>query len=192
MLKSDCRKVFHQLRLALSETNHQEKSLAICDHFFNSVSLAAVKMLHTFLSIPRNKEPDTWIIIRRLEKEFPDIQLVIPRVVPQTNTFENFLFENNKDLVPNKWGIPEPVAETRKKVSVQEIDMVLVPLLTFDLYGQRVGYGKGFYDTFLRQCNPNTKRIGLSLFDPVDKIEDPGEHDVPLHYCITPDQVYSF
>ncbi|HYF70511.1 MAG TPA: 5-formyltetrahydrofolate cyclo-ligase [Ohtaekwangia sp.] len=192
MLKSECRKVFHQLRLALSDTDHQEKSLAISDRFFNSVNLRAAKMLHTFLSIPRNKEPDTWIIIRRIQKEFPDIQLVVPRIISQTNTFENFYLENSNDLIPNKWGIPEPVADTEKKVSMPEIDMVLVPLLTFDLYGHRVGYGKGFYDTFLKQCTPATKRIGLSLFDPVDKIEDAGEHDVPLHYCITPDQVYSF
>jgi 5-formyltetrahydrofolate cyclo-ligase len=67
-----------------------------------------------------------------------------------------------------------------------------VPLLAFDEKGFRVGYGKGFYDRFLKQCKDGGIKIGLSYFNPIDTIEDAGEFDVPLNFCITPQKVYVF
>ena len=70
--------------------------------------------------------------------------------------------------------------------------MVLVPLLCFDRSGHRVGYGKGYYDRFLRKCRADCKKIGLSMFDPVDEITDAGESDVRLDLVITPTATVSF
>ena len=70
--------------------------------------------------------------------------------------------------------------------------MVLVPLLAFDSKGYRVGYGKGFYDRFLKQCRNDCVKIGLSYFEPIDAINDAGEFDVPLDFCITPQKAYVF
>ena len=70
--------------------------------------------------------------------------------------------------------------------------MVFVPLLAFDTQGNRVGYGKGFYDTFLTNCKPETIIIGLSFFEAEAAIEDIFESDVPLNYCVTPEKVYKF
>ena len=61
-----------------------------------------------------------------------------------------------------------------------EIDVVLVPLLCSDGQGYRVGYGKGFYDRFLVKCRPDCRKIGLSYFPPVDRIEDVTESDVKM------------
>jgi 5-formyltetrahydrofolate cyclo-ligase len=69
---------------------------------------------------------------------------------------------------------------------------VLVPLLIFDRQGHRVGYGKGFYDRFLRRCGPETRRIGISLFDGIDKISDVHSSDETLHQCITPEAIITF
>ena len=76
--------------------------------------------------------------------------------------------------------------------STQQIEVVFVPLLTFDRQGHRVGYGKGYYDRFLAQCYNSTLRIGLSFFDPVTKIEDVDAHDIALDFAITPREVYTF
>jgi 5-formyltetrahydrofolate cyclo-ligase len=70
--------------------------------------------------------------------------------------------------------------------------VILVPLLAFDLKGFRVGYGGGYYDRFLVQCRPDAVRIGLSYFDPVEKIVDIDRYDVTLHSCVTPDETYHF
>jgi 5-formyltetrahydrofolate cyclo-ligase len=70
--------------------------------------------------------------------------------------------------------------------------MVLVPLLALDKSGHRVGYGKGFYDKFLAECRIRCQRIGISLFQPIDMIEDVGEDDITLTHCLTPSGVLKF
>ena len=72
------------------------------------------------------------------------------------------------------------------------IEVVFIPLLCFDLKGNRVGYGSGFYDRFLKECNSNTLKIGLSFFKPENIIEDTNSFDVKLDICITPQKVFSF
>lgn len=90
----------------------------------------------------------------------------------------------------NMWEILEP--KEGKEVKVEQIEMVLIPLMTFDHLGHRVGYGKGFYDKLLGKCKPDCKRIGLSLFEPVEKIDDINPHDKRLQCCITPIKVLNF
>jgi 5-formyltetrahydrofolate cyclo-ligase len=62
-----------------------------------------------------------------------------------------------------------------------------------DSTGHRIGYGKGYYDRFLRTCRPECKKIGLSFFEVMEEtIADAGEHDIPLDACITPTQLVQF
>ena len=64
--------------------------------------------------------------------------------------------------------------------------------MVFDLQGHRVGYGKGYYDRFLGECPKSTLKVGLSFFDPVNKIEDIDNHDIALDYALTPRETYAF
>jgi 5-formyltetrahydrofolate cyclo-ligase len=81
---------------------------------------------------------------------------------------------------------------TGETINIQSIDAAFVPLLAFDKNGQRVGYGKGFYDRFLSEAPREMLKIGLSFFSPVDGIDDIDFFDKKLDFCITPDQVYAF
>ena len=87
-------------------------------------------------------------------------------------------------------GIPEPLSGVA--ITPQQIEVVFVPLLVFDLLGHRVGYGKGYYDRFLGECRKSTIKVGLSFFDPVNKIEDIDNHDIALDYALTPRETYAF
>jgi 5-formyltetrahydrofolate cyclo-ligase len=69
---------------------------------------------------------------------------------------------------------------------------VLIPLLAFDKKGNRVGFGKGYYDKFLVHCKPTVLKVGLSFFDPVDEIEDIIGIDIPLDFCVTPKAIHFF
>ena len=90
----------------------------------------------------------------------------------------------------NKWGIPEPLPFNL--VGPEQIDAVLVPLVGFDTIGHRIGFGKGFYDRYLPLCRPDCLKIGISLFDPVDLIDEVESHDIPLDIAICPAKLYDF
>lgn len=90
----------------------------------------------------------------------------------------------------DKFGIPCPIDGI--SISEDKIDVVIIPLLTFDNKGMRVGYGKGLYDRFLSQCNPNCIKIGVSFFEPTTNISGINDLDIPLDYCATPSKIYEF
>ena len=90
----------------------------------------------------------------------------------------------------NKYDLYEP--EDGVVVNHAGMDMIFVPLLSFDKKGFRVGYGKGFYDRYLSQCRSDCLKIGFSYFEPLDTIDDTHEFDVPLNLCVTPSSVYVF
>ena len=190
MTKKELRKIYLDRRYSLSQDEYNRLNSQLSTNFFSAVDLSIVTTLHTFLPIEKNMEPDTWQVITGIRSHHPHIHISIPRVNDSTGMLENILFENTEQLRTNKWGIPEPY--TGSTVPVQEIDMVLVPMIIFDRLGQRVGYGKGYYDKFLSMCRKNCQRIGISLFEPVERIDDINKFDVPLNYCLTPINFYHF
>lgn len=102
----------------------------------------------------------------------------------------HFLLTDNTKIKKNEYNIPEPV--NGLPVPVENIEVVFVPLLAFDVFGNRIGYGKGFYDKFLANCKPETVKIGLSFFESVNQIDDIFESDIKLDYCVTPQKIYTF
>lgn len=188
MNKPALRKYYLSKRKALSQIEVLAKSQAIVELFFQHFKLDTVKYLHTFLPISKQNEINTFLLIERLQIEFPQVQIVVPKSIPETYQMEHFLY-NKEALVENKWGIPEPIFG--ELISPEKMSIVLIPLLIFDEQGNRVGYGKGFYDRFLQTCSSELIKIGLCLEEPIDKIEDVNEFDVKLDYCITPNRLYS-
>ena len=74
----------------------------------------------------------------------------------------------------------------------KQLDVVFIPLLIFDLKGYRVGYGKGFYDRFLSECKSEVLKVGLSFFDPVDKIIDIRSEDIKMDFCVNSEGIKKF
>ena len=170
-----------------------KRSKHICQRFIDKfgAELSRARVLHIFLSIPTRKEVNTNYLIETIEQNYPDIQLVTSYITDFENSvMRTTRFKQTGELISNKWGVPEPIEVW--PVDEKEIDLVVLPLLAFDKQGHRVGYGKAFYDHFLHHCRPDALRVGVSMFGPVDAIEDLHEGDIPLHYCITPDKVYHF
>jgi 5-formyltetrahydrofolate cyclo-ligase len=188
MTKAEARTEFLQKRQVLSEGEFQQLNLQLYHQFFAKLDLSFIKCLHIFLPIEGKREPDTWQIIDRIRREFPHIRITIPRV--KDGELENIYFEGYHQLKKSKWGILEP--EQGTFTPTEKIDMVLVPLLAFDKSGHRVGYGKGFYDKFLAECRIRCQRVGISLFEPIERIEDIGEDDITLTHCLTPHRLYQF
>jgi len=190
MLKADLRRAALARRKALPETEVMNRSEALRHQLFQHFEVVKWRYLHVFLPIPRQHEPDTWLVVRAIwDAELP-VQVVVSVVQADGVSLRHYQLTSDTQLVDNRWGIPEPVGAT--EVSPAQLDAVLVPLLAFDEVGHRVGYGKGFYDRFLQQCRPDALRIGLSLEPPVPSITDAWAGDVPLSACVTPDAVWQF
>jgi 5-formyltetrahydrofolate cyclo-ligase len=179
--------------LRRSSYTHEEiafRSQRICDHFFASFSLNSIGKLHLFLPIGRQKELDTWLLVNRLRTCYPEVNIVVPVANLRLTSLTHHLLLPDTPLVENPWGIPEPVGTV--EVPPAAIDMVLLPLLAFDLKGNRVGYGKGFYDRFLTQCRPGVMKVGLSLEPPLPQVSDANPFDIALDAAVTPEEVFRF
>lgn len=190
MLKADLRRAALAARRALPTAELAQRSLQLQQQLFRHFPVAQWRWLHVFLPAPRQHEPDTWPLIRRVWAGCPATRAAVPVVQPDGHSLRHYHLTPTTPLIDNRWGIPEPTGAT--EVAPAMLDAVLLPLLAFDENGQRVGYGKGFYDRFLPQCRPDTLRIGLSLEPPVPRITDAWPGDVLLHACITPERVWRF
>jgi len=190
MSKQDLRKEFLKKRKALAKTEVDVFSNQIHDWFFRNIPVHAYATIHTFLPIKRNNEIDTYLIINTLQKDFAT-DIIIPRS-HEDGTMSHYLLTKDTVFEENKWKILEPSSVGSLQTSVVNIDLVLIPLLCFDKKGYRVGYGKGYYDRFLAECRPDVLKIGLSIFEPIDEINDVTESDIKMDYCITPNKIWSF
>ncbi len=142
---------------------------------------------HLFLTIASKNEIDTSFILHILQGR--DKSIIVPKVNFETKSMASILLQEHTKLVPNSYGVPEP--EEGLEVAPKQLDVVFIPLLAYDEKGNRLGYGKGFYDRFLAQCSPDCKRIGLSFFEPEHHLPVL-EHDIPLHCCVTPRKIHFF
>lgn len=186
MTKAEIRKRAGSQRKALSKEQIDGYSRRLLD-LFASFDLSSVRAIHLFLPIAAKNEPDTFLFIDWLAIHYPDIRIIVPMADFDTSLMANYVYTGRKDLVESLYGILEP---ERAELYSGELDMVLIPMLAFDLQGYRVGYGKGFYDRFLQDAD--VLKVGLCFFDPVDRIEDVNVQDVRLDSCITPNKIYRF
>lgn len=189
MKKEGLRKIYLDKRIQLSETEYQHLNQALLQQFMQ-LDFEGITAVHLFLPILRTKELDTGLLIKYLQKEHPHIKRVFPKVDFKQKTLTHFLDDEQLTISENKFGIPEPISGNQFYIDKNSI--VIVPLLAFDLEGNRVGYGGGFYDRFLSECEIGTQFIGLSFFDPVAVIDDVNELDVKLHRCVTPEKIRRF
>ena len=191
MNKTELRKIYQARRKALSEEEAGHLSREICEEFFQQVNLNDVQHLHIFLPIAHHKEINTWLIIRKLQNEYPHTGIVVSSTDWKNKRMEHFHLHPHTELKESSLGIPEPVAG--EFCPSEKIDLVLLPLLAFDLSGNRVGYGAGFYDRFLASCLLGTKKIGLSFFEATpEPISDTNPLDIPMDACICPGKTFYF
>ncbi|GGC56393.1 5-formyltetrahydrofolate cyclo-ligase [Pedobacter quisquiliarum] len=186
MKKSALRKQANLLRAQLDAEAIQSLSNQLLTQF-SRLNFNGVKVLHIFLPIQEKNEPDTFLLIEWLRAHHPDIKIIVPKSDFSTFLMTHHVLGDHKELQKNAFNILEPQQGEEHK---GDIDMVILPLLAFDSRGYRAGYGKGFYDRFLQGMD--TLKVGLSLFDVSENIEDVNEHDLKLDLCITPGKLYDF
>lgn len=187
MNKKDLRSKYKAIRQQLSAEEIEDKSLSIANRLL-SLDIWEKTYFHLFLTIEEQKEVDTEFILQVLAGK--DKEIVVSKSDFETREMTHYLLTDNTKFRKNEYNIFEPVDGL--EVPVSKIDVVFVPLLVFDKNGNRVGYGKGFYDNFLDKCREDVIKIGLSFFEPEESIDDVSATDIRLNYCVTPFGINNF
>ncbi len=189
MTKQDVREIYKQKRLAISS----KEKLKLDDLLllqFQSFDFSTVQTVLSYWPMANMAEPNTHLFTGYLRHFVPNLQIAYPICNLKTLDMKAVLINEDTVYKTNQYGITEP--QSTQTVAVENIDLVLVPNLIVDKKGFRVGYGKGFYDRFLANCNTDVTLMGFNYFDPIDRITDTNKFDIPLNFCITPTNVYEF
>lgn len=186
MDKDSLRKKYLQKRKELSPEQVDSLSMDLANTLLQ-LDLWNLTYYHIFLSIASKNEIDTSYLLHILQGR--DKSIVVPKVDLETGTMTSLLLQDHTRLIPSTYGVPEPIEGL--EISPKQLDVIFIPLLAYDTKGNRLGYGKGFYDRFLAQCRPECIRVGLSLFEPEPTIPTTSL-DIPLQYCVTPKKIHLF
>ena len=128
---------------------------------------------------PYNYEIDAIEILKKFEKK--KYQISLPKI-KKNFKMDFFNWSTLDPLSINEYGIPEPIS---KKIVHPAI--ILVPLVAFDKNLNRVGYGGGFYDRFIKRIRKKRKitTIGLAYsFQKIDNVPT-NKNDIKLDFIIT-------
>ncbi|WP_404984230.1 5-formyltetrahydrofolate cyclo-ligase [Chryseobacterium sp. M5] len=186
MKKSELRKIYLEKRKNLSKDEISLFSERIFKNLINYFKPVSDQKIHIFIPIEKFKEINTQIFIDYFLSR--NIKVFVPKIVDIKLISVEIFFDTQFET--NNWGISEPVSNEDSEVL--DFDFVITPLLYCDFKGNRVGYGKGFYDQFFENISKDSKKIGVNYFNPDDMIDDVWENDIPLDYLVTPTEVLSF
>lgn len=186
MQKAEIRKRYLEKKESLTQSEIHSLSESIFNNFISEFDLKENQKVHCFLSITNKREVETDLFF----KYFFDhhIRVFVPKIV--NGKLISFEITKETPLIESSWGIKEPAGT--EDCGIKDFDFIITPLLYADKLGNRVGYGKGFYDRFFSEINPKAVKIGVSFFPPQEGVEDVYESDVRLDYLVTPTEVLSF
>ncbi|MEA3346752.1 MAG: 5-formyltetrahydrofolate cyclo-ligase [Candidatus Auribacterota bacterium] len=128
-------------------------------------------------------EVDTRKIIRNACSKGKIVYL--PRCNKKEELFTIGRVNSLEDLEKSSYGIMEPKQDVCKDYSGENIDLIILPGVVFDIKGNRIGRGKGYYDKFLKKIGKKTKRIGVAFDFQVLEDVSGREHDEPVDVVVS-------
>ncbi len=190
MDKNRLREKYKAKRKELSDSQ-REKFLDLLLIQFQSMHLEIPRMIASYKAAERLGEIDLQAIERYCHFKNPAVGFCYP-VVDLEQASMHFIHTTEDDaFVENSYGIAQPVTGTM--IDARYVKLMFIPLLAFDKEGNRVGYGKGFYDKYLAESEDHVLKVGFSYFEAEEElITDKTYQDIPLDYCITPYRIYEF
>ncbi|UCS94825.1 5-formyltetrahydrofolate cyclo-ligase [Echinicola marina] len=187
--KAELRRRYKEKRKSLGAQKRAEYSRKIVDQVQKYLEAQnRFQHFHLFLPIEKLFEIDTFLLLESLIKEGKQVYTSISDF--DSGNLMSVKIDSATTFILDEWGIPVPNEVI--KIDDEVLEVVFVPLLAYDLKGNRIGYGKGFYDKFLSGLSPKVLKIGLSYFLPEVSISALEEHDVALDLCILPSGIIEF
>ncbi len=154
-----------------------EMSVAIQERLLGLDEFRRARLVHAYVGAKANEVRTDRILAETLRT---GRRLAVPRV--EGDRLAHHEIRSTAELVPSRFGLLEP-DRSAPVVDPREIDLVVVPGLAFDRAGNRLGFGKGYYDGFLRDVRAPKAALlySLQLLDEVPA----DENDVPVDLLVT-------
>ncbi|MAD76150.1 MAG: 5-formyltetrahydrofolate cyclo-ligase [Rheinheimera sp.] len=189
--RSAIRQHVRQLRQQLPTATHVKAATELAERVTNTADLMSKQ--HFALYLANDAELNTEPLIQALWHAGKDVYL--PVLHPFCPGYLLFLhYGKTTELQPNRFGIPEPQLNCANIMPVAALDIIFTPLVAFDVSGNRLGMGGGFYDRTLSQLPADSycQIIGLAHnCQQVDNLPT-ASWDIPLQQLITPAKYFDF
>lgn len=112
-------------------------------------------------------------------------KVYVPICIPETHEIAISRITSLDELQSGHFGIREPFPEYLRLADSRLIELVLVPGVAFDASGNRIGFGAGYYDRFMKRLKPGAVKAALAYsFQVVDMVPS-DKYDIPADYIIT-------
>ncbi len=170
-------------RSQMSESEWRSKSEKITQSLLNADFLKKAQTVHVYVSMNKRREVRTDLLIQKLLEIGK--RVIVPVTEFQKGTLIHCEISSTDDLKENKWGVREP--EICTPTNPEEIELIIVPMAAGDRKGNRLGYGKGFYDRFLEQTT--ALKVGAVFYRFIFDHIPSEEFDVPLDILVSEEEL---
>lgn len=187
-LRTSIRQQIRQKRQQLTKSQQQQAAQYISQQVLTDPKVQSAQTIALFLSF--DGEIDTMPLIQQLWQRGK--QVYLPVLHPFNRHSLLFLaYTPTTQLIKNRFNIQQPALDVQQVLPLNQLDIMLIPLVAFDLIGQRLGMGGGFYDRILAGWQQKGfYPIGLAhQCQQVDKLPS-ATWDIPLPEIITPQKIW--
>ncbi|MDN5312237.1 MAG: 5-formyltetrahydrofolate cyclo-ligase [Thermoanaerobacteraceae bacterium] len=182
--KKELRRIFLKTRSELAAEDIIEKSAKIMSRLFSLSEFRGAKTIMFYVDAGNEVKTRDGLTKALSEGK----RVVVPKVKKGYGLLA-IEIKSLDELSPGTFGILEPAGE--KGISPEEIDLVVVPGVAFDKKGNRMGYGAGYYDSFLPKLRPEVKKVAVAFEIQVTDSLPAEEHDVKMDLIITENTIYN-
>ena len=183
-MNKEYKKILRNKILSRRDSLNIKEKESIDNSIFNKLISTDLykKSKSIFIYLSFGTEIDTKKIINRAFQDKKEVY--IPKIYKKDKSMKAIRLNSFEDLNKNSMGILEPIDDS-DYINKEEIDLIIVPGVVFDLNGNRIGYGGGYYDRYLEDIKKVSNKVALAYDLQIVDFIDPEAHDISVDYIIT-------
>lgn len=187
MNKKEMRSLYLNRRANIDKRKKKILNHVITNNIIEIVDRNNINNIMSYVST--NSEVHTHQIIHYLLQKGKIISA--PYTIKKHKKILPIRINNFSELKKGTYNILEPQYKIENIMDYRKIELVIIPGLAFDLKGNRIGYGGGFYDSFLNKLSKNTIKLALAYDVQLLKndIIDTEAHDISVDYILTENEL---
>lgn len=176
------------MRREITATQRVQLDQAIRKHLSKLIESVEACSLAAYW--PFDGEPDIMPLCDRLSGN--GVEIALPKIASSGKQMEFHDWRPGQTLEDNRFGISEPVSARKK--SVADFSLILLPLVAYDPFGNRLGVGAGYYDRYLASVGDATTPLRVGIAYSLQEVEliEPHAWDIPLHAVINENGWFTF